>query len=323
MIGKPIEALPTPSLIIDLDIVERNIGRAADLAKASGKKLRPHIKTHKIPRLARMQMEAGAEGICAAKLSEAQVMADGGLQDIFLANQIVGREKLDQMAALARQVRLTVLTDSLEGLAALAETAKREDLRLRVLVEVETGDLRCGATPEEAVKIAEEAGRCPNREVSVGGSPSLEELAGIPGIPELRPGVYIFNDAASVYRGSASYGDCAATVLTTVVSKPVPGRLVVDGGAKTFSYCTPGTVFGKPIRHGVLLGDEAVQLTRLSEEHGVVEADHPLERYRVGDKLRIIPTHACPVVNLFDQCYFCRGGVVVDVVPIIARGKTQ
>lgn len=370
MVGKNSLELPTPALIVDLDCVERNLERTAKLVLNSGKALRPHIKTHKMPKLAAMELASGAVGICAAKLSEAEVMADSGVNDILLANEVIGQDKLERLAALAKRTQLTVLADSEHGVTLLSKLAEKHHIMLNVLVEVETGDKRCGISPEAAPGLIDRILASPGLEfrgletfggwvyhsadanhmaekarqtadilltlkarlecegvqvetVSIGGSPSLQELSKLDGITELRPGVYIFNDTASVYRGTVGFADCAATVLTTVISKPAPGRMVVDGGAKTFSYCCPGSIFGKSIRYGVLKDNTDICLTQLSEEHGVVEGDRGLERYCVGDKLEIIPTHICPVVNLFDIAYLCRNGKVEEVLPVAARGKTQ
>ena len=118
MIGKRIAELPTPALLIDADVVERNIQHAARIAKEANKKLRPHIKTHKIPAIAYQQLAAGAAGICAAKVSEAEVMAAAGIRDILIANEVIGQDKLDRVAMLAKTADISVLVDSLEGIRA-------------------------------------------------------------------------------------------------------------------------------------------------------------------------------------------------------------
>lgn len=368
---RSIDTLPTPALLIDTDIVRANLERAAQTAMRSGKKLRPHIKTHKIPLFAKMQMALGADGICCAKVSEAEVMADAGIRDILIANEVVGEEQLQRLAALSKRVRLGVLVDSEKTIDLLASTAAREKTSFDVMVEVDTGDERCGALPENVPMLAVRVTNCPGlhftgietfggsafhcqsreeelilvpklaalmrrvkadveaagipvREVSVGGSPAFELLAQQEGITELRPGVYLFNDAATVSREGARMQDCAVTVLTTVISTPNPHRMVVDGGAKTFSYCRPGVVYGHRILHGVLKDNPAVCLSSLSEEHGVFQSEgDELKKYRVGDKIEVIPAHVCPAVNLFDSAYLCSHGRATDMVVIAARGKMQ
>lgn len=373
MIGRPVGELPTPALLIDMDVVRRNMERAADLARKAGKKLRPHVKTHKLPELARMQIELGAVGVCAAKVSEAEVMADGGVRDILLANEIVGEDKLARLTALAERVTVTVLADSLETEDMLERAAARAGVTLRVMVELDSGDERCGAAPEavpvlaeriaaspvlqfagletyggavfhcsdreesrrraaalgallERVKASVEERGVPVEEVSVGGSPSMALLAELDVITELRPGVYVYNDGACVCRGSAEFEDCAASVLTTVISIPDKRRMVVDGGGKTFSYCCPGVVYGRKLLHGVLRDRSDMCLASLSEEHGVFlagEDEEDFSAYHVGDKVQVIPAHICPVINLFDSAWLCSNGVVERAVPIAARGMTQ
>ena len=370
MIGKRIAELPTPALLIDADVVERNIQHAARIAKEANKKLRPHIKTHKIPAIAHQQLAAGAAGICAAKVSEAEVMAAAGIRDILIANEVIGQDKLDRVAVLAKTANISVLVDSLEGIRTLSEAALRHSVIINVLVEIDTGDERCGVSPKDApalvkaitecehlrfkgietfggavyhcsgpeeelrlagelagvmarVKASVESLGIPVEEVTVGGSPAMELLAQEPLYTELRPGVYVFNDAATVSRGAASYADCAATVLTTVISHPTPHRMVVDGGGKTFSYCRPGVVFGHKILHGVVKGKESICLSNLSEEHGVLITEEDLSSFTTGQKIEIIPAHVCPVINLFDQAYWIRNGVVEAIIPIAARGKSE
>lgn len=370
MIGKPISALATPALLIDADVVERNLQKAAQIARETGKKLRPHIKTHKIPQIALRQIALGASGICVAKVSEAEVMAQAGIEDILIANQVIGRDKLDRLAALACERQISVLVDSAEGIQALSDAAQRYRATIQVLVEIDTGDGRCGVAPEQVIPLVREILKRPGlrfkgietfggsvyhcagpeeelvlskelaktmarvkadleaagigvEEVTVGGSPAMNLLAQEDLYTELRPGVYVFNDAATVSRGAAAYEDCAATVLTTVISRPTAHRMVVDGGGKTFSYCRPGVVFGHRILHGVVKGNESICLSNLSEEHGVFETEADLSDYHIGDRIQVIPAHVCPVINLFDQAYWVKDGIVQAIVPIAARGKTE
>src|SRR5438132_6410872 len=110
--GMRVEDVPTPSLLIDIDRMERNIAHWQDVAARNGKKLRPHIKTHKVPEIALAQMAAGACGICAAKPSEAEVFHDAGIRDIVLAYPSVGPDKWQRMAEMARDAHVTVNVDS-------------------------------------------------------------------------------------------------------------------------------------------------------------------------------------------------------------------
>src|SRR5579872_5109608 len=136
--------LDTPALIVDLDRLERNIARMAAIAAGGGKALRPHTKTHKTPEIARMQVAAGARGLTVAKLGEAEVMADAGFDDIFMANQLVGAPKIERLIALSRRARVTVGVDSPHAVTPLAEAGKRAGIDLPVRIEVDTGLHRAG-----------------------------------------------------------------------------------------------------------------------------------------------------------------------------------
>ena len=152
---KTIHDVDTPAVLIDIDRVKANIARAQAHADAIGVKLRPHIKTHKLPLFAKMQVEAGAAGITCQKLGEAEVMADAGLTDIFLPYNILGREKLDRLHALHQRITLSVTVDNSTSLAGLAARFTDEKHQLKVLVECDTGMGRCGVqTPAEALELA-------------------------------------------------------------------------------------------------------------------------------------------------------------------------
>ena len=365
--------LSTPAVVIDHDIVERNVLRTVQLASSHGKKLRPHVKTHKMVRLAQLQMKTGAVGICTAKVSEAEVMADGGISDILIANEIVGTDKLARLAALASRTNISVLVDSHEVLDMLCSAIAGSTATIGVYVELELGDRRCGTDFTVAFELVKRIEETPNLhfcgietfggflfhggskeeeiahcrelaaalrefkgileengievpEVSVGGSPSLPFLLDLDIVTEVRPGVYIFNDAATVSREAATYDDCALSVIVTVISiSRDHSYAVVDGGAKTFSYCCPGVVFGKKILHGVLKEQPDVCLSSLSEEHGIVDISNyeGKDRLRVGDKLEIIPSHACPVVNLTDSVYLTKKDLVFEKLSVDGRGKVE
>ena len=365
--------LSTPAVVIDHDIVERNVLRTVQLASSHGKKLRPHVKTHKMVRLAQLQMKTGAVGICTAKVSEAEVMADGGISDILIANEIVGADKLARLAALASRTNISVLVDSHEVLDMLCSAIAGSTATIGVYVELELGDRRCGTDFSVAFELVKRIEETPNLhfcgietfggflfhggskeeeiahcrelaaalrefkgileengievpEVSVGGSPSLPFLLDLDIVTEVRPGVYIFNDAATVSREAATYDDCALSVIVTVISiSRDHSYAVVDGGAKTFSYCCPGVVFGKKILHGVLKEQPDVCLSSLSEEHGIVDISNyeGKDRLRVGDKLEIIPSHACPVVNLTDSVYLTKKDLVFEKLSVDGRGKVE
>lgn len=165
------------------------------------------------------------------------------------------------------------------------------------------------------VAVKEGLGR-PNLEISVGATPIAHLIGETPGVTESRPGTYIFGDRNLMGLGLATEADCAARVLTTAVSHPVPDRAVVDAGSKSLAM-DPHRDGG----HGHVVGLPQVRVARLSEEHGVLEFGPGLPPLRVGDRLEIIPNHICPAINLFDKVYGVRGGQVVAEISVEGRGK--
>ena len=150
----PVSELDTPALLVDLDRLEANLDRMASLARSADLKLRPHTKTHKTPEIAKLQLERGADGITVAKIGEAEVMADAGIDDIFIAHQIVGNTKIERLIELARRVKVAVGVDSTEVATPLSMAFAQEGLRLPVLIEVDIGLHRCGVPPEDALDLA-------------------------------------------------------------------------------------------------------------------------------------------------------------------------
>lgn len=153
--GMPFDEIDTPALIVDLDQMDRNLAHMAERLSSFGAKLRPHAKTHKSPVIARKQMELGAVGLCCQKVGEAEVLVEGGVPDVLVSNQIWGRRKLDRLASLARQARISVCVDDVRNVDDLSASAVRAGATLNVLVELDVGGARCGvASTEAAVTLA-------------------------------------------------------------------------------------------------------------------------------------------------------------------------
>ncbi|MCM2293212.1 D-TA family PLP-dependent enzyme [Allorhizobium sp. BGMRC 0089] len=352
-IGTPLASLSTPRPVIDEDRLASNIARVQTYMDAQGLAFRPHIKTHKIPALAKAQIEAGARGINCQKITEAEIFADAGFQDILITFNILGTEKLERLAALNERIDdLKVVADSLvtiEGLSSHFSGRKP----LSVLVECDTGGGRCGVqTPDEALTLAEaihgksglrfvglltypkahteaaveqffaatltllsERGiPCPI--VSNGGTPSLFSAHLVPSATEHRAGTYIYNDRSMVGAGHCSLDDCAMHILATVVSRPTPDRAVLDAGSKALTSDLLG--FND---YGLILDYPLAVITSLSEEHAVVDLKQIAgKRPEIGEKIRIVPNHTCVVSNLFDRMVFHRNGLVTRVEEVAARG---
>ena len=258
-----ISNLDTPCVLIDLDRVEANLKRAQAFADASGLKLRPHIKTHKIPRFALRQVELGAVGITCQKLGEAEVMADAGVKDIFLPYNILGERKLARLRALADRVNISVTADSETTVAGLSRAFAGAPRPLPVLVECDTGMGRCGVqTPEEALALARVIDKAPGLVfaglmtypaagkveqnaawlakavdvlkradlppsiVSNGGTPDMTRAGEVPAATEHRPGTYIYLDRYQVAQPDSCAGGCERLDLVSPRFEPVPAQAV-------------------------------------------------------------------------------------------------
>ncbi|WP_274631116.1 D-TA family PLP-dependent enzyme [Arvimicrobium flavum] len=344
----------TPAVLIDVDVAARNIARAQAHADAIGIKLRPHIKTHKLPFFARQQVAAGAVGITCQKVGEAEVMANAGLTDIFIPYNILGRSKLDRLHALHMRMSLSVSADSETTVRGYAAAFTDPDRRLKVLVECDTGGGRVGVqSPEDALRLAQVIAGAPGlrfgglmtfpaagghevaeawlrsardlllangldcETVTTGGTPDMWRPVDASVVSEYRPGTYVYMDRYQVEKGAGKLEDCAAFVLATVVSRPTATRAILDAGSKSLTSDLLGLQ-----DHGELIGVPGARIVGLSEEHGVVSlpADSQLE---VGDKVRVLVNHICPVINLFDEVHLISGEAVVDVLPVAARGKLR
>jgi D-serine deaminase-like pyridoxal phosphate-dependent protein len=343
----------TPAVVVDLDVVERNIARLQSLCDAAAVANRPHIKTHKSPVIASMQREAGARGITCQKLGEAEIMAEAGHDDILISYNILGEQKVSRLGGLLSRVNVTVAADNPTVVAGLPRAAEIAGRHLDVVVECDTGRKRAGvATVAEAVALAREiasrpglsfagfmlyppetataetqafldgatagvreAGLAP-RIVSSGGTPNLRNLGRISGITEHRAGTYVFNDRMMMAAGIATLADCALTVYATVVSRAEADRGILDSGSKTLTSETGGLD-----GHGLILEHPRAKIARFAEEHGFLDLSACNDRPKVGDVVRIVPNHVCVVVNMVDRLVTVRGGEIVGELPVAARGR--
>ena len=157
-----VSELDTPALLIDLDIMERNLARAASYARSHDLRLRPHTKTHKIPALGKRQLELGAAGLTAAKVGEAEVMLSTGTPDLLLAYPIIGHRKLERLVNLAKQTNVTVAIDSVFAGRQLSEAARSAQANIGILAEIDMGLRRVGVPPEEALTLVQGVARLPH-----------------------------------------------------------------------------------------------------------------------------------------------------------------
>ncbi|MGI6028472.1 MAG: alanine racemase [Candidatus Heteroscillospira sp.] len=361
--------IETPALIIDMEQVEKNLKSWQEQITAKGCTLRPHIKTHKIVRLARMQMEYGAAGITCAKLGEAETMVAGGMRDVFIAYPIIGKEKVERLLALARQARIICGVDSLAGAKAISEAAVAHGQSIELRMEIDTGYERTGCPVDRAVELAREinalpgveltgiftfkcntlggtrtldmaaAGReesemmvalagdmrkagVPIKEISGGSTPTAMYVADNPGMTEVRPGTYIFHDAAKVKQNAAAPEECCGYIKVTVVSTPTETRAVIDGGSKIFAGDT--TIRTAPMflpGYGAVIGRDDLVFDHMSEEHGVIIGkDGGKTGLSVGDTLYIVPNHICTSINLCNYVWIKEKDGSYTRTPVDCRG---
>lgn len=361
-VGDDLSEIDTPALIVDLDAYERNLALMAGIVAESGKAFRPHAKTHKSPVIALEQIGLGAVGICCQKLSEAEILWQGGVRDILIANEVVGNRNQKRLAALARGLQLTVCVDDLENLRGLNLAAEEAGSLVSVLVEVDVGGGRCGVMPNQAGSLASAAADSPAlhfagiqayhgsaqhlrsvqerqsavavaadiaeaakaeiearglacQTVSGGGTGTLLHDIEYPIWTELQCGSYIFMDAdygRNRDARGAAYGlfESSLFVLSSVMSVAHPGKVVLDAGLKALSFDS-----GVP-----LLADRSDLIySGPSDEHGTLTLPTH-ERLALGDRMKLIPGHCDPTVNLYDWFVGVRNDRVERIWPVAARG---
>lgn len=363
--------LDTPALLIDREIMLENLRSMQDYANQHNVNLRPHTKTHKMPKLAALQEELGAVGVTVAKVGEAEVMAEQGLKNIFIANQIVGQSKIKRIRKLAETIEISLGVDHPYQVNELEKVFEGAEKKAQVLIEIEIGEQRAGIIEErdfqvllEAIKAckhvefkgvfshdghtykAEDVNECKQlylegvhrtlrfaeiaeemgmkaQVVSIGSTPPFMLRFEIPkGITEIRPGTYIFMDA-SQSNVIGTYARCAATVLTTVISKPTENRVITDVGAKGITAQTRSKGLTATTGLGRIKEMDDVYIHGVFDEHAIIYDEDFSRQINIGDKVQIIPNHICPVCNLYERAYLISGGEVVEEIVVGARGKLQ
>ena len=365
----PVQDLPTPALLIDLDAFEANLKKMADHCRAKNIGLRPHGKTHKCPIIAKKQLELGALGVCAAKVSEAEVFVDSGIENVLITSPVTTKDKIDRVIALAKKTGgIQMVVDNEKTAREFNDAAKAAGLKLRVLIDLDTGTRRTGIQPGEpalallksiakldhlqfdglqayaghvmhvsgfeARKAASFASLTPCLETkalmeregfevkvfSGGGTGTYDIDSDLPGMTDLQLGSYPFMDVQYRIIGdqdSELFDTFAPAlfVLSTAISQPVPDRITFDAGFKAFA----NEPAAKP-QFRIITG---VEYFYGGDEHGIVQLQTPSRPIRLGDKLELVISHCDPTVNLYDVYYPYRNGVVEEVWPVAARGKSQ
>ena len=347
-----LQELDTPVAYVELDKLEANINKLQAYLDQHQIANRPHIKTHKIPEIAHMQIDAGAVGITCQKIGEAEVMIQAGIRDILIPYNILGPSKLERLMHLTHRAKISVTADSPSVVAGLAEAAQRDGNSLAVLVEFDAGGQRCGVqSPQQAADLARSIARSshlhfgglmtyPSNEntdafvratrdllqsdgltiesVSGGSSKAMWQAHTFREVTEHRAGMYIYGDRSLLDYGVMTLEDCAFKVITTVVSRPTADRGILDGGSKTFSSDR-----GQSPGYGLLLEYPEADFYGYSEEHGHVDFSRCQRKPEVGERITVVPNHVCVVTNLFNHIVGVRNEQVEVIWPVAARGMLQ
>jgi D-serine deaminase-like pyridoxal phosphate-dependent protein len=361
MIGSSKFEIDTPALVLDLDVMERNIARMAATFQAAGVGWRPHTKAIKVPALAHKLLEAGALGVTCAKLGEAEVMAAAGIRDILIANQIVGATKIDRLMRLLPLADVIVAVDNVQNVAQLDRAAGAAGQRLRVVIEVDLGMQRAGTAPGQAtVDLAR----------MIDASPGLR-FAGLMGweghtvhihdpIEKQRgiaEAIGRLTDTAEQCR-QAGLGvqivSCGGTG-TYQLTAALPGitELQAGGGIfcdvyyhdemhvdHEFALTVLATVTSRPVPTRIIcdagkktmscdaamprpLLEASIARMALSAEHTILELSAPDTSLAVGDKVEFVVGYTDTTTMLHDEIYGVRNGAVTEVWPVAGRGKLR
>ena len=345
-----ISDLDTPAYITDLDVMERNIAGMAARCREIDIPLRIHTKSHKIPEIAHKQLAAGAIGIACQKVGEAEAMVAGGVKDILIPYNIVGPQKVERLTRISRRATVTVALDSEDTARGIDVRAQKDECKVNVIIELDTGSRRCGAqSPEEALALAQKVMNMPGldfkgfmtypsrleakpfldqtrelldkagipAEMISGGGTGSEESSRDIGCTETRSGSYLWEGMTRIgHSDDLNPERCACRMIVTVVSVPTADRMIIDGGMKTFTSYPP-TPYGHIVDH------PHAKIYGMSVEHGHVDISACDHEFRVGDRLMVIPLHQEMCLNLHDELVAVRKGNVEAIWPVAGRGKVK
>ena len=356
-VGMPVDQLPTPALVVDIEILNRNMETMAEYLARTKTNLRPHAKTHKTPTIGHMQMRAGAVGLCCATVGEAEVMVYSGISNVMIANEVVDPLSLRRAVNLARQARVMMIVDDRENVRNLSAVARQYGVSMDVLVDLDVGQGRCGA--RSVGQLTELA-----REVEQSKGLQLKGVFGYEGHVQ-----FIQDRAERTQKGQAANEKLvqAAKELTRLgmnieivsgagtgtydIAAEYPGITEIQAGSYIFmdgtyqklglpfeqSLTVLATVVSRPT-HDVAVFDvglkgisperfnpsvqgcsgRMIEVSKLSEEHSVANLSGDIDP-RPGEKMHFVPSHCCTTVNLYDSMFVARNGMVEAIWPIAAR----
>jgi D-serine deaminase-like pyridoxal phosphate-dependent protein len=345
-VGDPVDAIATPALVIDLDAMEGNLHRMATFASERGLRLRPHAKTHKCAAIARLQRDAGAVGVCVQKTSEAQALAEAGIDDLYISNPVIAPARLAEVARLAAQVRLAIAVDSTLGVDRLAEALRTAGSHAHVFVEVDVGQGRCGVAPAAAGALAHQvvshglrfAGlqayhgtaqhlRDPvEREAAIGqavartrAAQASVTAAGIPCplVTGAGTGTFVHEAASGVY-GELQPGSYLFMDRDYADNAPTPGaprfeHALFVKSQVTSRGCAHAVIDAGHKTHAIDSGLPRVwgrdlDFSNGGDEHGILRGG-AAALPALGEPVWLVPGHCDPTVNLHDHYVGVRGGL--------------
>jgi D-serine deaminase-like pyridoxal phosphate-dependent protein len=360
-IGMPRDEIDTPVLLVDLDALEHNIEKLAAHFTAAGKNLRPHTKSHKTPTIASKQLEAGAIGITCAKVGEAEAMADAGIIDILIANEVIGAKKIQRLMDLAARCDIMAAVDNPQNLADLDAAAAQANVRPRVLLEINIGHNRCGITPgDAAVALGRQAAACTHlrfagimgyeghvvdledkQERESGAHQCIQRLvdtradleqAGLDVeiVSASGTGDYYISTTyagvTEVQAGSYALMDAAYGKLDLGFHHALSVLTTVTSRPSPEQVITDAGLKSLTPEHGVpeIKNRDDLFCEALSEEHGRLRttSGHGTD-LAVGDILEFVPGHGCTTINLHDHLYVIRNNRLVEIWEIAGRGKVR
>ncbi|WP_395693109.1 DSD1 family PLP-dependent enzyme [Piscinibacter sp.] len=346
-VGDAVAAIATPALVIDLDALERNIARMAAYAREHGMRLRPHAKTHKCAEIAKRQIAAGAVGVCVQKLSEAQALAEAGVADLYISNEVVDAGKLAELAALAARARLAIAVDSGLGVDRLAAALKAAGTSVDVFVEVDVGHGRCGVAPAAAASLAHQVvshglrfaglqayhGRAQHlrtpaeRESAIRHAVSLARAAqasvtsaGIacPLVTGAGTGTFVLEAASGLY-GELQAGSYVFMDRDYADNHAAPHAPAFEHAlfvkSQVMSAGTSHVVVDAGHKsHAIDSGLPRVHGRELEfvnggDEHGILRKHGAAPLPALGETVWLIPGHCDPTVNLHEHYVVVRGGL--------------
>ncbi len=357
--GTPIEELETPCLILDLDALEHNIGVIARLYQDADCKVRPHVKNHKSPQIAHMQLRAGGTvgGVCAAKVSEAEVMVQAGIPNVLIANQVVGRDKLARLASLALRAEMLVGCDDSQNASDLSAAAVAAGAEIGVLIEVNTSMGRAGTrVAGDAVTLAQHINNLPGLRFQgimshqiIDGAPDREarftkgradmqvvldvkaaiERAGLP-VETVSTGETWSYDVAPTVQGVTEVQAGSYVLLDTSYAYMTDFRIAAKVLGTVTSIPRPGFATGDVSIEAMasakglptIEAPAGVRVTRLTYEQTFLEFDEGVT-VKAGDRYTLLPAQEDMMVNRWDQYIVVRNGKVEDVWDITARGRVH